>query len=535
MRATKLQAKPRTKHAAGEIWSATYGGKIGGFFFSRHMVHRLSTEHPQDFHKSGCAAAAGRLLLMYASGCFPMGLKLTLVVVVWLLSVPTAFGQMAAPLYRVFLADGSALASFGEWARVDDRLVFSMPLAPGAGPGELHLVSLPVQGIDLARTERYADAVRAEHYAATRGEADFAQLSSTVAQTLNQVASLNDPRQRLAAAEQARRALADWPVRHHNYRGTEVREIIGVLDEVITSLRTAAGLGAFELSFSTNTIAPHSEALMAPPTHEDVVQQLMTASKLVASPAEKVSLLQHVVALLDRAVDFLPAAVAEAIRSTAVAEIADEVRTDEAYAELRATALADAARFAERADVRSLERVRQLVYAHDDKLGARRPDTMAGVLATLDAHLDAARRLRLAHDQWLLSEGPMRAYRQAALPYIQALINRKSSLDDIKLLAGPEPRRLRPLARDLERNRRLLTLLAPPTALAAVHAGLRSAYTLAENAVQLRRTAVEIADVDLAHQASAAASGALMLLERARADLRTALQPPLTLKAYARP
>jgi hypothetical protein len=463
-----------------------------------------------------------------------MILKGSFAAVFWLLA-SAASAQTAAPLYRVFLADGSALASFGEWARVEDRVVFSMPLAPGAGPGDLHLVSLPVQRIDLARTERYADSVRAEHYAATRGEADFAQLSQTVAQTLNQIASLTDPHERLAAAEQARRALADWPARHHNYRGTEVREIIGVLDEVISSLRASAGLGAFDLTFSTNTVAPPSEPLLAAPTHEEVAQQLITAATLVDSPAEKVSLLQSVVALIDRAVDLLPASLAAAIRSKALNDITDEQRTDDAYANLRNIALADASRFAERADVRSLDLVRRRVHAQDDKLGARRPDTVAGVLATLDAHLDAAHRLRLAHDQWLLSEGPMRAYRSAALPYIQALINRASSLEDIKLLAGPAPQRLRPLARDLERHRRLLALLDPPPALAAVHAGLRSAYALAENAVQLRRDAVEAADVDRARQASAAASGALMLLERARADLRAALEPPLTLKAATRP
>jgi hypothetical protein len=58
---------------------------------------------------------------------------------------------------------------------------------------------------------------------------------------------------------------------------------------------------------------------------------------------------------------------------------------------------------------------------------------------------------------------------------------------------------------------------------------------LAENAVRLRRDAVEAGDVDLARQASAAASGALMLLERGRADLRAALEPPLASKASARP
>ena len=463
-----------------------------------------------------------------------MLLKSGFAAVLWLLA-SAASAQTTAPLYRVFLADGSALASFGEWARVEDRLVFSMPLAPGAGPGDLHLVSLPVQRVDLARTERYADSVRAAHYAATRGEADFAQLSSVVAQTLNQIASLPDPLQRLAAAEQARRALADWPGQHHNYRATEVREILGVLDEVISSLRASAGLGAFDLALSTNTMAPSSEPLLAAPTHADVVQQLMTASTVVDSPAEKVSLLQSVVALIDRAVNYLPAAMAAAIRSRAIDEITDEHRTDEAYASLRIMILADAAKYAEVADVRGLDQVRRNVHAEDEKLGTRRPDTVAGVLASLDAHLEAAHRLRLAQDQWLLNERGMRAYRRAAQPHIRALIVRKPSLEDIKLLAGPEPQRLRPLARDLERQRRLLELIDPPSALAAVHAAFRSAYTLAENAVQLRRSAVEIADVDLARQASAAASGALMLLARAQEDMRAALEPPLTLKASARP
>lgn len=464
-----------------------------------------------------------------------MFLKSIPVALLCLLAAAGASAQTTAPLYRVFLADGSALASFGEWARVEDHLVFSMPTAPGAEPGDLHLVSLPLQRVDLTRTERYADAVRAQQYAATRGEADFAHLSNTVAHTLNQVASLADARERLAAAEGARRALADWPARHHNYRGSEVRDIIGVLDEVISSLRASAGLGAFDLAFSTSTEAFPSEPLLAAPTHEDVVQQLMRASAVVDSPAERVSLLQSVVALIDRAVEYLPAAVAARIRSTAISEIGHEHQTDVAYAALRTDALAEAGRFAERADVRSLERMRRQVHEHDAKLGGRRPETIAGVLATLDAHLDAAHRLRLAQDQWLLGERGMRAYRRAALPYIQGLIDRKPSLEDIKLLAGPPPQRLRPLARDLERQRRRLALLDPPPMLAAVHAAFRSAYTLAESAVQLRRDAVAAADVDLAHRASAAAAGALMLLERARADLRAALQPPMALKASARP
>jgi hypothetical protein len=46
---------------------------------------------------------------------------------------------------------------------------------------------------------------------------------------------------------------------------------------------------------------------------------------------------------------------------------------------------------------------------------------------------------------------------------------------------------------------------------------------------------VEFADLELARQASAAASGALMLFERAREDFREAMQPPLGLRAASRP
>lgn len=455
------------------------------------------------------------------------GRLLLAALLVALVSAAGAAQPAPTPLFRVFLADGTALASFGEWARVGDRLVFSMPLVPDGGPGDLHLVSLPLERVDLARTERYADTVRAAQYAATRGEADFAQLSTSVAHTLNQVALIPDPRQRLATAEQARRALADWPGAHFGYRAAEVREIIGVLDEVIASLRASAGQGAFDLSLSASTVAPPAEPLLPAPDQAEIVQSLMAASALVESPAEKVSLLQTVVALIDRAVGYLPAAVATALRSTAIGHIADEQRIDEQYGQLRESTLADAMKYAERADVRTLERLRERVQAFDSKLGGRRPDHIAGLLATLDAHLDAARRLRLAQDQWLLAEPGMRAYRRASLPHIQVLIDTHESLDDIKLQAGPAPQALRPLAQRLNRGARRLALIEPPPMLAAVHAVFQSAYSLAENAVRLRRDAVQAADVNLARQAAAAASGALMLLERARSDLRAAFDPPI--------
>jgi hypothetical protein len=155
------------------------------------------------------------------------------------------------------------------------------------------------------------------------------------------------------------------------------------------------------------------------------------------------------------------------------------------------------------------------------------------VLATLDVHLDAAHRLRLAQDQWLLAVSRMNDYRRAIAPYVQALLDHRESFDDIKLLAGPAPQRLLPLARELNRQARFIALIQPPAQLVNVHAAMRSAFSLAENAVQLRRDAVEATDVELARRASSAAAGAMMLLERARADLKAALEPPV--KPASRP
>src|SRR5262245_30276120 len=70
----------------------------------------------------------------------------------------------AAPddiLFRVFLTDGRAVASYGEVARVDDRVIFSMPTSSSPLNPELQLVTIAADQIDWARTTSYAEAVRA--------------------------------------------------------------------------------------------------------------------------------------------------------------------------------------------------------------------------------------------------------------------------------------------------------------------------------------------------------------------------------------
>ena len=318
-----------------------------------------------------------------------------------------------AGLYRVFLKDGRVLTAYGEWARLDDSVVFSMPTRRGDPAAELHIVTLKAADVDWERTQRYATALQAQNYAATRGEADFARLGDDVARTLNDIATVKDPAERLARAELARKTLNEWPGAHYAYRAVEVREILGLLDEVIADLRAKVGQSGTNLALVAPPPVLPDEPLLPEPSEAEMVEQLMTAAQLAQTPAERTSLLQTLLGLLDRAVGMLPDAWAGYVRGEATAKLAEEQRLDRAYAELRTTTLASAAKSAARADVRALERLRRAVLEADTRLGSSRPADVIGLMAALDAQLEAARSMQLARDQWEL--------RAPARPQVPAL------------------------------------------------------------------------------------------------------------------
>src|SRR5439155_12990061 len=113
-----------------------------------------------------------------------------------LIPVRTARAADDATLLRVFLKDGSSLVSYGEPARVSDRVIFSMPTAMIPNP-PLHLVNMPLDRIDWDRTTRYAAAARVAHYLQSQAETDYAALSNDIAQTLNDVGATDDRTARL--------------------------------------------------------------------------------------------------------------------------------------------------------------------------------------------------------------------------------------------------------------------------------------------------------------------------------------------------
>ena len=106
-------------------------------------------------------------------------------------------------IYRIFLQQGETVVSYGDYVRVGDRVVFSLPVGDLV-QGNTQLVSMPARVVDWTTTGRYADAARAADYVATRGETDFAHLSAQVAGVLNQIAFSGDPEHQRTLARDAR-------------------------------------------------------------------------------------------------------------------------------------------------------------------------------------------------------------------------------------------------------------------------------------------------------------------------------------------
>src|SRR5262245_8809733 len=107
----------------------------------------------------------------------------------WLVAAAAALGLLTtvrpaaaadgATLLRVFLRDGHSLVSYGEFARLADRVIFSMPTATTPNP-PLQLVNIAADRVDWDRTNRYAEGARAARYIATQAETDYIALSNAV-------------------------------------------------------------------------------------------------------------------------------------------------------------------------------------------------------------------------------------------------------------------------------------------------------------------------------------------------------------------
>ncbi len=431
-----------------------------------------------------------------------------------------------ATLFRLFLKDGSTLTSYGEYARVGDRVVFSMPTAAGAPP-PLHLVNIGADQIDWGKTNRYAASARATHYLSTQADNDYAALSNEAANTLNDVALTTDPAKRLAIVERARKALAEWPANHFNYRAAEVRQMLSMLDDAIADLRASNGGDRFALNFSAFVeLPPILEPLLPPPTPQEAIEQTLLAARLSESAPDRTSLLTAALGSLDHDAASLPADWAAAARASTKSALDAEVATDRVYQNLTARTLALAQRRSKAADVRGLEQLLQRIHERDAALGARRPDAVAALVTAVEQQLDAARQLQLARDRFALRAADFHKYRIAIAAPIDLFARLTAPLGDIKALSGSTPAALAAVHNLVEQIVKRAAAIVPPEELKAAHALLISAAQLADNAARIRREATLAGDMSRAWNASSAAAGALMLESQARTDMQALMRAP---------
>ena len=455
-----------------------------------------------------------------------------LVASVWLAGAAAAFAE-SATLFRVFLNDGTAVVSYGEYARVGDRLVFSMPIGvvdeTGSSSPSLHVVNLPVSAVNWTATEQYAESARHSHYIANSAEFDYAALAGDVAATLNAIVLAKDPNARLNMAVDARRRLASWPKDHYGYRADDVREMLGLLDEAIAGLRVAAG----QTSFAIDLVAAEPQRdhrdqapLLRAPSATEAMTLAIAAAKATDISLDRVSILRAVIAALDEPRHVWPASWARPIRRWAVHTIEDESRLEKTYSAFTSSSLKKATAAAKRADVRAVERVLAAVARRDAQLGRKRPDVINALIEQVNIQLDAARRLRLARDQWQERASSFRAYKKQVAPVLASMASAQRGLDDIKRLAGSDAALLVKLADSMASHTKALSVVAVPEELKPAHALLTTAVHLAETAVKTRRQAATSGELQLAWDASSAAAGSMMLLSKAREDMEAVVRLP---------
>lgn len=443
-----------------------------------------------------------------------------------LIGASAAAGADDAATFRLFLKDGTSLVSYGEFARVGDRVVFSMPTSAPPDP-RLQLVNLAADRIDWDRTNRYVTSARVTRYLETQAENDYTVLSNQVAESLNEVANTTDPARRLAIVQRARKALAEWPGDHYNYRAEDIRQMLGLLDEAIADLRASSGTGRFDFALAAYSAPPTiGEPLLPPPTPKEAIEQTLLAARLSESPAERTALLGAALVSLDSSAAEVPADWASATRAETRAAIDVEQGLDREYLVLAQQMVDLAHRRAEVADVRGVEDVIARVFVRDHALGSHRQDAVSALVASVEAELDAARRLRLARDRFALRVQAFRKYRASIAPSMDLLDQVRPALEDIKALSGSTPGALESIHNAVRKIVGAAAGITPPDELKAAQARLVSAAQLADNAARIRREATLAGDIGRAWDASSAAAGALMLGAQARQDIRVVMIPP---------
>ncbi len=447
-----------------------------------------------------------------------------------LVAIVGASGAVAAgpaPMFRVFLKTGAPLVCWGEYARVGDRLVLTVPI--GDGPRTAYeFVSIPVSRVDMDRTERYAEAVRAAQFAASRGRAEYAELSRRLSAELALITTLPDSKARLASAEGARQQLIDWAAGTHGYRAAEVQQLLQLFDSAIIDLRVAAGESRFSINLSATGVPATPVRLRAAPTARESIDLAVKAAAAADSADVRRALLRRARAAAAALPKSDPRNVK--LKETVDREFAKALRIDLAYRRLDLDVRRLAASAVEKGDVMAFDSLRVRVTRTDRLLGRQRPEDMAALLASLEESRDAAAEQRLVLDHWETLRVELAEYQQDIAPLVKTLDRLAPTLKAIGAMSGPALTELVTAERETAAVVALFANLVVPEGMATVHSLLGLAIEQADLAVRTRHRAVELRQLPVARDAAAAAADAMVRLAQAKTALSSALRPPKAIR-----
>ena len=465
-------------------------------------MHSRSTNCPQLFHR--------RLSWRSVFGCY------TLTATLIAAAGPVA-AQAPSPsaTYRVFLKNGDALPSFGEAAVVAERIIFNLSIGGSDGPLTLQLISVPLPLIDMERTTRYADAMRAAFYAATRGEAEYSEVTAALSRDLEQLAKIQDRKQQLAVAEQLRLGLVAWPRSHFFYRARDIEKLVGLVGDVINELKVAVGEKTFALELTAGPPTPRREPLMVAPRLRESIALSLAASSVADIGEERLAILKSAAAIT-------PVEDRE-LAGTVARQLELELRAERSY-EALAAGIRKRAQVAEAAgNATAIDRLETELLGRDQQFGFRRPKTVQDLIE----ELRVARRSALARHEVQAKYVAVRRrlvdYEAAARPALSALDGLRSLLQYYRDFRAVSYDRTVAAAERFDRLRAQLEGVTPPPEASAIHATLISALRMAVEATARRREAAATNAMATMRAASSAAAGALLLGDRARADLVNSL------------
>ena len=129
VRAERFKRRAARKRPSDRFGRLDQSEKTRGIYFRvpsstafSHFINRFSTDRRELTRISA-------ELLMRVKLAMSLMFRVAGVLILAALfpSIATAQAPVSSVLFRVFLSDGRVLSSYGEWARLDDRVIFSMP------------------------------------------------------------------------------------------------------------------------------------------------------------------------------------------------------------------------------------------------------------------------------------------------------------------------------------------------------------------------------------------------------------------------